>query len=175
MRYLKEWRTYIDFFIRKHLKPEQSGEILEIGIGDSTTIVNSIVGRDRFKLLDIRNDSIWKPDYQLDLQYIFPNTSNYDIHPEQFDFIVCSEVLEHIPKPWLAIDMLEQLLKPNGKLIITVPCNLQYHGGDVYGDYYRFMYFTLEKIINLKLIDKHVLDSDIPSFPIGIATLFQKV
>ena len=38
-----------------------------------------------------------------------------------FDVILCSEVLEHIPDPLLAIDELSRLLKPGGKLILTAP------------------------------------------------------
>lgn len=38
-----------------------------------------------------------------------------------FDAILCSEVLEHIPDPNKALDEFARLLKPGGKLILTVP------------------------------------------------------
>jgi ubiquinone/menaquinone biosynthesis C-methylase UbiE len=38
-----------------------------------------------------------------------------------FDAILCSEVLEHVPEPTLALDEFARLLKPGGKLIITAP------------------------------------------------------
>lgn len=42
-----------------------------------------------------------------------------------FDVILCSEVLEHIPRPDLAIKEFSRLLKKNGKLILTAPfCSL---------------------------------------------------
>ena len=38
-----------------------------------------------------------------------------------FDAILCSEVLEHVPNPNLALDEFARLLKPGGKLVITAP------------------------------------------------------
>lgn len=38
-----------------------------------------------------------------------------------FDAILCSEVLEHLPSPHLAIHEFQRLLKPGGKLILTAP------------------------------------------------------
>jgi SAM-dependent methyltransferase len=38
-----------------------------------------------------------------------------------FDAILCSEVLEHLPDPVLAIKEFSRLLKPGGKLILTAP------------------------------------------------------
>jgi SAM-dependent methyltransferase len=38
-----------------------------------------------------------------------------------FDAILCSEVLEHVPEPTKALDEFSRLLKPGGKLILTVP------------------------------------------------------
>lgn len=38
-----------------------------------------------------------------------------------FDIILCSEVLEHVPEPTLAIQEFFRLLKPNGVLILTAP------------------------------------------------------
>lgn len=38
-----------------------------------------------------------------------------------FDAILCTEVLEHVHDPLKALDEFARLLKPNGKLILTVP------------------------------------------------------
>jgi len=46
---------------------------------------------------------------------------------ESFDIILCSEVLEHVPDPCLALNELERLLKPNGTLILTAPFNANVH------------------------------------------------
>lgn len=38
-----------------------------------------------------------------------------------FDAIICTEVLEHIPEPLLALKEFNRLLKPGGRLILTAP------------------------------------------------------
>lgn len=38
-----------------------------------------------------------------------------------FDAILCTEVLEHVPDPTMALDEFARLLKPGGKLILTAP------------------------------------------------------
>lgn len=40
---------------------------------------------------------------------------------EQFAFIICSEVLEHLQDDQTAIKKIYQLIKPEGRLLITVP------------------------------------------------------
>lgn len=39
----------------------------------------------------------------------------------KFDYIICNQVLEHIPDEKKAINELKRVIKPNGKIIITVP------------------------------------------------------
>lgn len=48
----------------------------------------------------------------------------YDIYEEsiyQFDFIFCTEVLEHLLYPDKALKNLEKMLKPGGVLLLTIP------------------------------------------------------
>jgi SAM-dependent methyltransferase len=40
---------------------------------------------------------------------------------EEFDCIVCGDVLEHLRDPWTVIEKLARWLKPSGRLIATVP------------------------------------------------------
>ncbi|QNH21260.1 hypothetical protein HEP73_02174 [Xanthomonas sp. GW] len=65
-----------------------------------------------------------------------------DIHdlPEEwsgrFTGIVCSEVLEHVARPWLALPELRRVLQPGGLLVITTLFAFPEHGYP--DDYYRF-------------------------------------
>jgi SAM-dependent methyltransferase len=54
-----------------------------------------------------------------------------------FDLITCISVLEHIPADRKALDMMWSLLRPGGRLILTLPCMAQpleqYISRDYYG------------------------------------------
>ncbi len=43
---------------------------------------------------------------------------------EYFDLIICADVLEHLYDPWKTLFILRDYLKPNGKLIASIP-NIQ--------------------------------------------------
>jgi len=44
----------------------------------------------------------------------------------RYDFVICSDVLEHVPEPiGVAFDTLAKLLKPSGVLVLTVPYSLE--------------------------------------------------
>jgi ubiquinone/menaquinone biosynthesis C-methylase UbiE len=49
------------------------------------------------------------------------------IDDNSFDFVMCTEVFEHLPSPELALEELTRLLKPGGTLLITAPFRCLYH------------------------------------------------
>lgn len=54
----------------------------------------------------------------------------------RFTGILCSEVLEHVARPWVALPKIKSLLKPDGWLIITTLTSFPIHGFP--DDYYRY-------------------------------------
>jgi len=44
-----------------------------------------------------------------------------------FDSVVCTQVFEHIEKPWVATREINRLLKPGGVCIVTVPFLIPFH------------------------------------------------
>ena len=45
-----------------------------------------------------------------------------------FDFVVCTEVLEHTLQPFDAVRELRRVLRPGGLMFVTVPFNFRIHG-----------------------------------------------
>lgn len=52
---------------------------------------------------------------------IVSDICNIPVPDATFDAVLCSEVLEHVPDPVMALKELDRLLKPGGHLIITAP------------------------------------------------------
>jgi len=56
---------------------------------------------------------------------------------DTFDFVLCTQVLEHVPDPLATLKELCRVLKPSGRLFITVP-----QGYGIHGEPYNFFYFA---------------------------------
>jgi SAM-dependent methyltransferase len=55
------------------------------------------------------------------------------------DGVVCIEVLEHVPHPQAAVDEIHRVLQNGGRLLLTTPFMVGYHGNPgEYGDFYRY-------------------------------------
>jgi SAM-dependent methyltransferase len=50
------------------------------------------------------------------------------IASEHFDYIVCTEVLEHTLQPFDAVREIKRMLKPGGLVLVSVPFNFRIHG-----------------------------------------------
>ena len=72
-----------------------------------------------------------------------------DIHTlpfdaNSFDFVLCTEVLEHCHTPQRAVDELYRVLRPGGKIILTTRFVYPLH--DVPHDYFRFTKYGLQHL-----------------------------
>jgi SAM-dependent methyltransferase len=73
---------------------------------------------------------------------VAPNAPAVDVHdlsgyPENtYDFVVLDEILEHVERPWLAVEQIRRILKGGGCLITSSPFMIAEH--KVPRDYWRF-------------------------------------
>lgn len=91
----------------------------------------------------------------------FPNRFSFDIDPErkpdlvgdahqlpfkdaEFKVILCTEVLEHLRDPKIAIAEMQRVLQPGGTLILTTRFIYPLH--DVPNDYWRFTKYGLREL-----------------------------
>lgn len=115
---LQQWRMDIHNFVAdcvEHIKPRHL-KILEVS-GDG---FGKLIDNCTLETTEIRPE--FKPTYLCaaeDMSMI-PSGS--------YGLVICTEVLEHCKKPWLAADEIYRVTKPGGFILITVPCNLGIHG-----------------------------------------------
>jgi len=107
------WNRY--FHVLQIFKKQKYNNILEIGSGDG--ILKSILKPyvNIYKTLDINIKM--NPDFNHDLRFYNDDLSN------NFDLIIITDVLEHIPfnDLTIAFDNLNKYLTLGGKVILTIP------------------------------------------------------
>lgn len=60
---------------------------------------------------------------------ICANLDDFDfskLGSNRFDYVICGDVLEHLYEPWDTVSNIHDLIKPGGKLIITLPNTRHY-------------------------------------------------
>lgn len=67
-----------------------------------------------------------------------------EIDDRSFDTVLCTQVLEHVPRPWQAMAELGRVLRPGGHLILSVPHLSAVH--EPPNDFYRYTRFGLESL-----------------------------
>ncbi|AGB42131.1 methyltransferase family protein [Halobacteroides halobius DSM 5150] len=89
--------------------------------------------------LDINPEA--EADYTVDIC----QNSEELIDDNYFDYILCTEVLEHTLNPFSAIKEINRILKPGGLVFITVPFNFRIHGP--LPDCWRFTEYGLKELL----------------------------
>lgn len=77
-------------------------------------------------------------DYQSDIQ-------NMPLPNESFDTVLSAEVLEHVPDPEKALREIHRVLRPGGKLVITIPHLMYLHNEP--NDFYRYTKYGLRTLL----------------------------
>ncbi|MHA1539868.1 MAG: methyltransferase domain-containing protein [Alphaproteobacteria bacterium] len=127
-------QNQVDFLLKHH--PEIEGPVLEIGSKQyPKTFISSF--RDHVKNAEYIGLDMSAGD---GVDIVCDLTKKEDVFskltPHYFKTIICLSVLEHIDKPWIAAEHIEQILHPEGTLYIAVPWVWQNHAYP--DDYYRF-------------------------------------
>jgi SAM-dependent methyltransferase len=104
------------------VKDKKASKILEIGSG---------LGYLTYSLIKDNYDAIGLDISQVAVKQAIDNFGNHFVcadlfefapqHIESFDFVILTEVIEHIENPLDFIETIISLLKPNGQAIITTP------------------------------------------------------
>lgn len=90
------------------------------------------------------------------------------IDSNEFDIIICQEVLEHVKNPWKAVQEIQRVLKKDGLAYIQLPFTIGFHPCP--NDYWRFSKEGIEELVrssNMKIIDSGIT--------VGSATGFYRI
>ena len=123
-------RTRIDAFLRKHAN---KGRTLDLGGGDKPYkkyFPNSVS-------VDIEKT--------LGVDIVADAHDLHQIRDNEFDCILCTEVLEHLRTPEKAISEMYRVLKSGGELILTTRFIFPLH--NIPGDYFRYTRYGLEHLM----------------------------
>ena len=145
---MQEWRICIEEFLMKEL-PDTiiPNKLLDIGVGSTTNVLRKKYPNVPFHILD--KGPYPEVEHNIDLLH-----ASKKIEGGLYDVVICSEVLEHVDRPWLAADQLAYLTRPGGLIYITAPSFLYWHPMmPICDDYWRFM----PNCIPLLFKDKHKL------------------
>jgi len=82
-----------------------------------------------------------------------------EVPSSTFDIIVCTEVLEHTLNPFLAIEEIHRLLKPEGVLLMSTPFDFRIHGP--LPDCWRFTEHGIKALLNdFEIIEIKALENE---------------
>jgi hypothetical protein len=96
--------------------------------------ISGIELRTEFGFQDVRE--AWYPEIDI---------CNYDtVRPygTGYGLVFANQVLEHVEAPWVAVENMQKMLKPEGYAVVTTVCLFPPH--DMPADYWRFMPRGLE-------------------------------
>ncbi len=129
-------------FYDKYLRQYASGKLLDLGCGKAPFFiayreyVSDSIFVDWENTLH-KNDCL---DFECDLTKVLPFVD------WEFDTIILSDVLEHIPQPEHLWKEMSRVLSLNGKVIMNVPFFYRLH--EQPQDYYRFTEFALRRFVD---------------------------
>ncbi|MGF1446479.1 MAG: class I SAM-dependent methyltransferase [Pikeienuella sp.] len=111
--------------ILPHLPP-QCGRVLELGCGAGATMalirevraVDWAGGVERDPEAAARAEGVFDQIWRADLEGLDVAAQ---ISPGSLDLVLCLDVLEHLAWPWEVLSDLAPLLRPGGRLILSVP------------------------------------------------------
>ena len=132
-------RRYLQSFLRDAASSIQSdGYVLDAGAGDAK--YQSLFAHCNYHATDIRQI---KPNAE-ELSFV-SNIVSVPIKGNQYDLVICTQVLEHVHDPGIVLQEIFRVLKTNGELWLTAP--LYYEEHESPNDYFRFTRYGISYLI----------------------------
>lgn len=114
------------------------GDVLDVGCGSMP--YRELIERsaERYDGLDVE---VRHPD----VRYVASATDMHEVPDDEYDTLLCSEVLEHVGEPEAALAEMARVVRPGGALVLSVPFLARLH--EEPHDYYRYTEHGLEAML----------------------------
>lgn len=139
LRFVRYHYFRVEEFIKgAALQADQTGiKVLDIGSQDAP--FRKYFSRAEYLTQDVSQNSRNSVDYIGDINEGLPA-----IPDSSFDYLICTQVLEHLKRPHVAFGEFRRILKPGGKLFLTTHLCFEEHM--VPYDYFRFTQYGLKSL-----------------------------
>lgn len=133
-------RWYVTRFVENVAQSLPKGSlILDAGAGES--VYKKLFSHCHYKAIDLAvGESRWN---YANLDYVAP-LHEMPIESNMFDAVLCTQVLEHLEWPRESVKEMFRVLKPGGKLFMTVPMAHPEHQTPY--DFFRYTSYGLKSI-----------------------------
>jgi len=133
-------RWYITRFVKYVAESlPENASLLDAGAGES--VYKRFFSNCNYKAIDLAvGERRWN---YANLDYVAP-LHDMPIEDGTFDAVLCTQVLEHLEWPRESVKEMYRVLKPDGKLFMTVPMAHPEHQGP--HDFFRYTSYGLESI-----------------------------
>ncbi len=157
------------YFQLKAFLAKTNGKLLDVGCGESPYRFLLDSNTTQYVGLDIE-DADAKFNYSRKDIYSFDG-QHIPFESESFDFVLCTEVLEHVENYQKLVDEIHRVLKANGQALLTVPWSARFHY--IPYDYFRYTPTTLQKMFRpFSRVEIIPRGTDITSIAAKIVVLF---
>jgi SAM-dependent methyltransferase len=124
------------------LLPRVRGAVLDVGCGAQP--YRPLFSREARYLGIDTVDSKTRFGYELPDAIYFAGDS-WPVEDSSFDFVLCTETMEHVPVPDVLLKEVSRCLVPGGTVLLTVPFVARWHF--IPYDYWRFTPSCLERLL----------------------------
>ena len=96
------------------------------------------------------------------------------IEDGRFDYVVCTEVLEHVLQPFDAVAQIRRMLRPGGRLFLSTPFDFRIHGP--LPDCWRFTEHGLRALlVDFRIVELAGLDApERPLMPVHYTVVAER-
>lgn len=147
-----------DIFVKSFAKTIKKGaKVLDVGAG--TGPYREFFSHCEYKtqdFLQLAQDKLLKGNEYTAIDYVC-DVTNIPVENESFDYIICTEVIEHLPEPISALKEISRICMKGGKILITAPLGSHLHQQPYhfYGGYTPYFYNKFLTEFNFQDITIH--------------------